>query len=153
MMERIMSSSEACGLPGCGGMLNRNCCPALLFFLGLQAVYPATLSGKLSEESGSAIAGARVTLFNPDTTYFRETRSGASGTYTLDELPDGSFKIGAAAIGREYIEVSKSVAGADLTQDFSLPVETQPGKWDVVLSSVPAALPVPGRSPRPFRTQ
>ena len=53
----------------------------------------ATISGTVTDSSGSAIAGAKVTAINVDTNVSREQSSQADGAYSLLFLPIGTYRI------------------------------------------------------------
>ena len=59
----------------------------------------ATLSGTVKDPSGAVIAGAVVTLTNPQTNISRQTQSGADGSYLFTLIPIGTYSISAAATG------------------------------------------------------
>jgi hypothetical protein len=56
-------------------------------------------AGTVSDPSGAAIAGARVTVTNPATNLSVTTTTNETGLYTLKELPIGSYRITAEAKG------------------------------------------------------
>ncbi|MEO6760056.1 MAG: carboxypeptidase-like regulatory domain-containing protein, partial [Saprospiraceae bacterium] len=58
----------------------------LLAFLLTCSVSAQTLTGTVTDANGSPIAGTRVTLYNSDTSFFRETRTDASGQYLFENL-------------------------------------------------------------------
>src|SRR6267154_5215215 len=54
------------------------------------------LRGRITDESGAVIPGARVTLTGP-TGAIRSTRSGADGTYSLTGVAPGNYSVQASA--------------------------------------------------------
>ena len=65
----------------------------------------AAVAGTVKERSsGKGIAGARVTLFTPGLTFFRETRTDVAGSYSFAVVPRGLFRLGVAARGWDYAE-------------------------------------------------
>lgn len=96
------------------------------------AAAAATVSGRVRGQTGSALAGARVTLFLPDLSYFREVRSSAKGRYLIESVPPGSYRLGAELRGREYAEVELVVGASGVVRGFTLAPETQRGAWDVL---------------------
>lgn len=110
----------------------------LAVIIGLFAVsLPAqTLSGRV-QSGGRPLAGARITLFNADTSDFREVRSAADGSFSFSPAA-GSFRLGAAYPGRQYLE--SQVAGGDTGNTLELVPENQAGRWDIILSAAPEAL-------------
>lgn len=71
----------------------------IFLLLAVAAVVPATIHAMpiggvvLNSASGSAIAGARVTLFTPDLQFFRETRTDAGGAFQLSLVGSGSYHV------------------------------------------------------------
>ena len=90
-----------------------------------------TVSGRVSDSLGMVIA-ARITLFNSDTTYFRETRSDSTGIFSIEKIPAGSYRIGGSYPAREYQETAVSASEADAQIDFFLSPEVQPGSWQTL---------------------
>lgn len=70
---------------------------ALLMGTTLSAAYGQTttakVSGTVTDSSGARIPGASVTATNVDTGLSRKTVSNGSGTYVLDILPPGRYKV------------------------------------------------------------
>lgn len=99
------------------------------------------VTGQISDSSTSnAVVGARVTLFTPDLQFFRETRSDTDGTYAFNLVGMETYRLGVAAVGREYQEVSISVTGLVATMNFSLLPETNGGRWTIVGNTEPELL-------------
>ncbi len=82
---------------------------------------------------------ASMTLFNSDTTFFRETRVDTSGTYRFINIPPGSYFLGCSYIGKEYQQNSITISGNFFSYDFNLIPETQTGIWNIIVQS-PEAL-------------
>lgn len=99
----------------------------------------ATVNG-LVQRSGGVVAGARMTLFTPDLSFFREARTDASGNYQFASVPDGTYRLGCAARGYEYQEVSVTAAGGTVTRGFTLAAETNGGRWSVIGDTAPEYL-------------
>ena len=78
------------------------------------------------------VAGARMTLFRGDLSFFREVRSDASGAYLFAGVPPGTYRLGAAALGFDYQEVQVAPDSRLLVQHFLLSPESQPGAWSVI---------------------
>src|SRR5260370_14207892 len=71
---------------------------ALLFMLGASSVVQAqvgtaSVRGTVMDPSGSAIAGAEVTILNGDTGFSRSMKSGGDGEYNFPDLPLGTYRI------------------------------------------------------------
>jgi outer membrane receptor protein involved in Fe transport len=81
--------------------LVRNCCALFLFllvFLSItaQAQTPGTgaIRGRITDESGSPVAGAEVNVTNEATGFSRTVRTDVEGAYVLPELPlTGTYHI------------------------------------------------------------
>jgi Carboxypeptidase regulatory-like domain/TonB dependent receptor len=72
----------------------------LVLVLGAAAqVQNGQFAGTVSDPSGAAIAGAKVTVTNPATNLSVTTTTNETGLYTLKELPAGSYRITAEAKG------------------------------------------------------
>lgn len=97
----------------------------------------AQVSGQVLAAGGEAVANARVILFTPDLTYFREARTDGAGQYTFNAVPPDTYQLGACALGREYSEVTLSVGEPGATNNFTLGLETHLGEWAVVGSTDP----------------
>lgn len=82
------------------------------------------VSGFVTNGAGP-VAGARVTLFSSDTSDFREARSAADGSFSFAPAT-GSYRLGAASVGRQYLEMN--VTGGQTGITMSLAPETQPGR-------------------------
>lgn len=80
-----------------------------------------TITGTVSDQSGSAVQGAAVTIVETQTGIRHETTSNSSGAYTVPELPVGIYSVSATKQG--YKTVSQNglrlnitdVARVDLT--------------------------------------
>jgi hypothetical protein len=86
------------------------------------------------------VSNARVTIFDPSLSYFVEARTDALGSYSILNVPGGTFQIGCVALGREYVEQAITVVSGSLQRDFSIGPETQPGAWAVVGDTSPEVL-------------
>src|SRR5947207_1909320 len=84
----------------------------------------ATLSGSVRTSAGAAVANARVTLFRTDLSFFRETRTSSSGGYLLDLLPTGAYRLGAAAIGWDYVAVAPTIVARPTVRDLVVVPQT-----------------------------
>lgn len=82
------------------------------------------ISGSVTDSSGAAIAGAKVTIQNEETKQTRVVVSNGIGFYTAPQLPVGHYSVVAEKSGFKRYEVSGSElnAGAHATIDLSLPV-------------------------------
>jgi len=67
-----------------------------LFFLGLASAQVATagsVSGIVTDPSGSSIPGATLTITNPATGFSRTITSSGSGAYTIPGLQPGTYQL------------------------------------------------------------
>jgi hypothetical protein len=98
----------------------------------------ASLGGIITRQSdGAAIAQARVTLFRPNLSFFRETRTASDGSYAFTYVPAGSFMLGVAALGQEYVESVVVLASGPNSRSFTLQPETNGGTWNVIGDTSP----------------
>lgn len=95
MKDTRRSPMGSCGVGGPRRLTGRTA--FLLTALVLGALDPApaaavTVSGEISEEESpeTPIEGARVTLFRPNLSFFREARTGVSGAFTIPSVPEGT---------------------------------------------------------------
>jgi hypothetical protein len=110
---------------------------ALGWTLSTQAV---PIAGQIRDASSNAIATARVTLFTSELRYFRETRTDVAGAFEFKYVAAGTYRLGLAASGYEYREISVSVSNAPVAISFSLVAETNGGRWTIVGNTEPELL-------------
>ena len=110
-----------------------------IFVIGYDGAGAAPLSGTVREASGSqaVIAGARVTVYSSDLTYFREVRTDAGGNYVVPDVPPGSYRTGASLPRYAYDERPVTVSASGATADFLLGPDTHPGRWSVIGDTAP----------------
>ena len=84
----------------------------------------ASLSGRITDSTGSAISGATVTANNVETGISRDAVSDQSGRYQLLELPLGSYEVraGKSGFAEEMRKGISLVVGQSATADLSLKV-------------------------------
>src|SRR5579864_6527574 len=98
----------------------------LLFFLLLPAFlfsqsFRGSIRGKVTDPSGSLIAGAKITAKNANTGLVRDVLTNEEGTYVLAEPPAGSYTVTVNA--KAFTPVAQNVianVGLDTTADFNL---------------------------------
>lgn len=93
-----------------------------------------SISGKITEQT-QPISGARMTLFNSDTSYFKEGRSDSNGMFLFSNLPAGSFTIGVAQSNYNYNESNIIIDASIQNFNVTLDRETEKGKWEVIINS------------------
>ena len=79
-----------------------------------QIAVGSTVSGQvqLAAPPNDPVPNARVTLFASLLTFFAETRSDALGAYSIEAVPPGSYQLGCAALGFDYVEASITLGGS-----------------------------------------
>src|SRR2546425_12496034 len=66
----------------------------LLFSTSLLAqTFRGTILGTVTDPQGAVVAGAKVTVHNVDTGLERTTQTSADGSYSLPELPIGTYTV------------------------------------------------------------
>src|SRR5580704_5507630 len=95
-------------------------CLLLLASLPIAAQVSASLSGRVTDQTGAAIAGANVAAQNLDTSVTRSTVTDQAGRYELLALPIGRYEIHATKDGfAEQIRTGiQLVVGQDATADL-----------------------------------
>jgi hypothetical protein len=68
-----------------------------------------SVSGSVSDPSGSAIAGADITLVNVATSQTRQTKADASGDFVFTQLLPGTFRLAVEAKGFKRYEQSEII--------------------------------------------
>jgi len=82
---------------------------AVLVCLAILAAAQSTssLNGSVSDPSGAAVSGAKITLTEPTTGLQRTTTSNASGLYQFLDVPPGDYRLEANAAGFAAVVVPK----------------------------------------------
>lgn len=85
-----------------------------------------TISGRVTDSSGSAIPAAAVTVTNTGTAFTRSVSSGADGYYVLPNLPLGAYTVAVKKTGFTTLQFSNVVlnAGTNAVMDAALKVGT-----------------------------
>src|SRR5579864_3026010 len=94
---------------------------ALLPTLLLAQSFRGSIRGKVTDPSGSLVAGAKINAKNLDTGLTRATTSTDEGTFVVAELPAGKYTVEVNAAG--FAAVAQNVmvnVGLDTTADFGL---------------------------------
>lgn len=109
----------------------------LATFFHLQNLSAQTLTGTVTGPDSAPVAGARVTLFNADTSWFWETRTDATGQYLFENLPGGGpyLFFGVAKPGFAYFQNATTGIVGTVIHDAQLEPETQPGQWTTIMNS------------------
>src|SRR5690242_4987264 len=75
-------------------MLNRLAAFILIAAAGAHAqVASAVLMGQVSDESGAAASGSKVTAQQDSTGFSRTVTAGTDGAYRIDDLPPGRYSV------------------------------------------------------------
>src|SRR6267142_5007570 len=83
--------------------------------------FRGSIRGKVTDPSGSVIAGAKASAKNTGTGLTREATTGDDGGYVLAELPAGVYTVTAQAAGLSPAAMNVQVnVGLDTTADFDL---------------------------------
>jgi hypothetical protein len=83
--------------------------------------FRGSIRGKVTDPSGSIIAGGKVTAKNIDTGLTREATTGDDGGYVMAELPAGTYTVTAESTGLSPTAQNVVVnVGLDTTADFDL---------------------------------
>lgn len=100
------------------------------------------VTGIVRQAGGSQdpIPDARVTLFDPALTFFKEMRTDVTGAYTMEGVPAGSYQLGASALRFEYVESAAVVTVGPDAFDVFLGPETETGYWEVIGDTLPEFL-------------
>ena len=111
----------------------------LLAFLipSLKGISQFYIIGSVADSAtGLQIPNVRVTLFNNDTTFFREERTLTNGTYLFNNVPANIYSLGAAYVGEDYKQIILNLINDTvLAYQFQLANETQKGQWDIIVQS------------------
>ncbi len=86
--------------------------------------YRSTMTGRITDQSGSAIPNAKVTAIQKDTNVRYPTVAGPEGFYTIPQLLPGAYQVEAEISGfKKYVQTGIELAsGARVTVDIQLTV-------------------------------
>lgn len=74
-----------------------------------------SLSGKLTDATGAAVAHATVTIINAATNQARTATTGPDGGYQFTQLSPGSYRVKFEAAGFQPLEIAATAVGATPT--------------------------------------
>jgi hypothetical protein len=94
----------------------------LSFFPAFAQTNTTSLSGAITDISGAIIAGAKVTISNPEKGISQTYDSGSAGEYSFNQIPPGKYKVTV-----DYSGFSEQTQSAEL-------LVNSPGKIDFKLS-------------------
>lgn len=90
------------------GILLVGLCAALTPSLMAQTAGTGALTGKVTDPSGAAVANVTVTATSVDAGQTRTTTTGPDGSYKLEGLPPGSYRVKFEVSGFKTIEIPSS---------------------------------------------
>jgi hypothetical protein len=116
---------------------------ALLLFCGSPSkaqTFRGTILGTVTDSSGAAVSGAKVTVKNTDTGLSREVTTGDDGSYSVPELPIGNYSVTVEQSGFR----SGVVAGirVEVSSERRADVALQPGALAQTVEVSGEALPL-----------
>ncbi|MBT9331583.1 carboxypeptidase-like regulatory domain-containing protein, partial [Paracidobacterium acidisoli] len=81
--------------------LRQATCAALLFFAAAFSAFAQTarFSGQITDQQNAAIPGAQIQVVNEDSLVQVQTKTDATGSYTIPYLPAGHYRIEVKAPG------------------------------------------------------
>src|SRR5262245_36762324 len=92
---------------------------ALIFvatgLLAAQVETSTSIRGLITDSTGAAVPGARVTIHNTDTSEERSTTSDSSGSYSFPSVVPGRYDIGVSHSGFKRGDVKNRVAQVSQT--------------------------------------
>ena len=112
---------------------------AVLALPSTAQTFRGTILGTVTDTSGAAIAGARITAKNQDTGVIRSTVSTADGTYRLPELPVGMYTV-TISIANFQTSVTTDVK-VDVAGESRVDVALKPGSMSQQVQVLGETLP------------
>jgi hypothetical protein len=99
------------------------CLVSVLSVLTKGQVVTGTIQGTVTDPSAAVIAGAKVSVINPETGFRREQVTREDGSYTFTQLPTGSYEVHAESKGfQRVIRQGLSIAADQrVLADITLP--------------------------------
>ncbi len=104
---------------------NRHGVPGLVFFVCLSVAFApslmaqtagmGTLTGRVIDASGNAVANATVTATSADNGQMRSAATATNGSYTFDGLPGGSYRLKFEASGFKTLEIPSAIVNGTET--------------------------------------
>lgn len=95
------------------------------------------VTGRVADEAGIALQGARVTLFAADLATVVEVRTDAQGRYTIGAAVPGDLRLGASMRDRAYVEEGVALGPECVELDVVLGPETEAGRWTTIGDTAP----------------
>src|SRR5215475_13346038 len=93
------------------------CCCLLLAVAAVAQIQNGQFTGTVTDPSGAAIAGAKITVTNAATNFTATDVTNGSGAYTIKELPAGSYTLAVEASGfRGYTNKGVTINAGTITR-------------------------------------
>lgn len=106
-----------------------------------QATETGVLTGKVTDASGAVVANATVTATSVETGQMRSVTTGVDGSYRLDDLPPGSYRLRFEAAGFKTLEVPSATVDSTVASvvDEKLEVNGTPTPAQENLPDAPSS--------------
>jgi len=109
----------------------RSLLSAVIAVVLLGVVAPAqtfrgTILGKVTDTSGAVIAGAKVSVRNTNTGLERTTESSADGSYSVPELPLGTYNVTVTQAGFQTLVTT--IVNVDVASERRVDAVLKPGQ-------------------------
>jgi hypothetical protein len=111
------------------------CLVVLSFFIGstvFAQTYEGRILGTVSDQTGAAVKGAKVTITNVDTGVVRELITNEAGDYVAPNLAPGVYKIAVEAQG--FTRLEKSGGRLEVAKDVRIDFTLRPGSISETIS-------------------
>ncbi len=100
--------------------------------LNAQSIVSGTVQDSIT---ANPLFNVRVTIFNSDTSFFREARTDSNGDYSFQNIPSGTYSLGVAAVGKDYRQRTVNITSNTASNNFLLPDESQQGVWQTIVQA------------------
>lgn len=108
---------------------------ATLIITSITANSQFNITGNIQDQPFTQyLPGARITLFNVDTTFFREARADVSGNYSFTNIPANTYSLGVSYLNKDYQQLTITIS-TDSSFNFGLSPELQQGQWDIIVQA------------------
>ncbi|MGB9334425.1 MAG: TonB-dependent receptor [Candidatus Acidiferrales bacterium] len=107
---------------------------------GWAQTFRGTILGTVTDSSGAAVAGATVSIKNVDTGLIRTTVSTGDGTYSVPELPIGTYTVSISQTGFQT-SVTSGVT-VDVSSERRVDASLKPGQMSQTVEVSGETLPV-----------
>ena len=97
--------------------------------------FRGAIEGTVTDPSGAAVPGAKVTVTSPDTGLTREVETDNLGFYRVPELPLGTYSVTAAKTGFRTQTAKGVNVSVGASQRVDIPLSTGEVKESVVVTA------------------